>query len=103
MCNEHVVFSNAAYEAHEYRHERKRKHLIVIVVALSGLLIFSNILWAVAFCGAKINNSNSEHTIAINQKQQIMLCDYTNNTPTAENKDTMCDKTKKHKKGGTSE
>lgn len=40
-----VIFSNVAYEAHEYLHERREKRLLIIAFVFAMLFLLSNIFW----------------------------------------------------------
>lgn len=40
-----VIFSNVAYEAHEYLHERREKRLLIVAFVFAMLFLLSNIFW----------------------------------------------------------
>lgn len=54
-----VIFSNTAYEAHEYLHIAREKRLALLAIIFAMLFMFSNIIWVGVV--AKQSTKNKSH------------------------------------------
>lgn len=102
MNEEHqsVIFSAAAYEAHEYRHERKCKSLTLFIIILAFLFMMSNILWAFVYCSQQIDEANQKNistSVSFSHTKTLSLDNHVAILP-AEKLNVFCEKQRKYKK-----